>query len=202
MLVERDAEMVRLGTGLERATAGDGSLLVVEGPAGIGKSRLLAMQVLRARGGVLERDLAYRAVRQLMERPLAALSEAECVDVLGGAAAPAKPALALVGSEAAAPPDRSHAIEHGAKVVLDGGTPSATINSGGVTVEDAGTGFHDVKFPSPAANNCAFAVTLDTDSVNGLGRIAAGGGGNTVRVVTTTTAGTAADLSFDVVAFC
>lgn len=106
-LVERKAEMRRLRSVVEGAAAGAGALLVIEGPAGIGKSRLLSeacgqaehagLQVLRARGGVLERDLAYGAVRLLLERPLAALSAFEREAVLGGAAGLAAPALAARG---------------------------------------------------------------------------------------------------------
>ena len=40
-LLERDAELVRLGALLERAQAGGGSVAAVSGPAGIGKTELL-----------------------------------------------------------------------------------------------------------------------------------------------------------------
>jgi len=113
----------RIRAALGQALEGAGSVLVIEGPAGIGKSRLLAeacalaeadgLQVLRARGGVLERDLAYGAVRLLLERPLAALGDAEREDVLSGAAALAAPALAAAGAEHTASPDRGFAVDHG-----------------------------------------------------------------------------------------
>lgn len=139
-IVERGEELRRIGATLGAAALGSGALVVVEGPAGIGKSRLLAeacrlaradgFQLLRARGGVLERDLAYGAVRQLLERPLAALDPAARADVLGGAAALAAPALGGPGLGAAAaalgapapggpdtdrgtPPDRRFGVEHG-----------------------------------------------------------------------------------------
>jgi DNA-binding CsgD family transcriptional regulator len=122
-LEERGDELRRIRSAVERASGGSGSLLVIEGPAGIGKSRLLAeacstaeregLQVLRARGGALERDLAYGAVRLLLERPLAALSEAQRAEVLGGAAALAAPALAVAGHDEQAPPDRRFAVDHG-----------------------------------------------------------------------------------------
>ncbi|ADB50840.1 transcriptional regulator, LuxR family [Conexibacter woesei DSM 14684] len=112
-IVERGEELRRIGAALGAAALGSGTLVVVEGPAGIGKSRLLAeacalaeqdgFQLLRARGGALERDLAYGAVRQLLERPLAALDPAARADVLGGAAALAAPAL---GPPALADPAR------------------------------------------------------------------------------------------------
>ena len=66
---------------LDATSAGDGRLIVVEGSAGIGKTRLLAetrelaaaaeMQVLSARGGELEGEFAFGIVRQLFETPLA-----------------------------------------------------------------------------------------------------------------------------------
>ncbi|MGI8594407.1 MAG: AAA family ATPase [Solirubrobacteraceae bacterium] len=122
-LLEREAEMSRICSALDDVSRGEGALLVIEGPAGIGKSRLLAeacghaepagLQVLRARGGVLERDLAYGAVRLLLERPLAALSERERDDVLGGAAGLVAPALAAAGGEQQAPGDRGFAVIHG-----------------------------------------------------------------------------------------
>lgn len=98
-------------------------MLVVEGPAGIGKSRLLAvacdladecgLQALRARGGLLERDLAYGAVRMLLERALAALDAPQREDVLGGAAALSAPALSAGGGEQPASADRGFAVIHG-----------------------------------------------------------------------------------------
>jgi predicted ATPase len=58
-LFERGLELEELDAEIERVGAGQGSLVLVEGPAGIGKSRLLAearrradgsMRVLSARG--------------------------------------------------------------------------------------------------------------------------------------------------------
>ncbi|MBV9799741.1 MAG: hypothetical protein JO039_16970, partial [Solirubrobacterales bacterium] len=40
-LLERDAVLVRINQRVSDAIAGDGSLLVLEGPAGIGKTRLV-----------------------------------------------------------------------------------------------------------------------------------------------------------------
>jgi DNA-binding CsgD family transcriptional regulator len=122
-IVERGDELRQIRAAVDRACQGSGSLLVIEGPAGIGKSRLLAeacstaehvgLQVLRARGGALERDLAYGAARLLLERALAALSEAERAEVLGGAAALAAPALAVASHEQQPAPDRRFAVDHG-----------------------------------------------------------------------------------------
>ena len=61
----------------DEAAAGEGRLVMVEGPAGIGKSRLLAelrahaaaagTTVLAARGSELEREFGFGVVRQLLE---------------------------------------------------------------------------------------------------------------------------------------
>jgi predicted ATPase len=76
-MVEREADVGRLGDAVARAAAGEGAFVLAEGPAGIGKSRLLeaareqaeeaGMNVLTARGGELERDFPYGVARQLFE---------------------------------------------------------------------------------------------------------------------------------------
>jgi DNA-binding CsgD family transcriptional regulator len=76
-LIERDAELAVLRDLLARARGGEGSLALVEGPAGQGKTSLLRVlrreaadagfEVLSATSGELERDFAYGVVRQLFE---------------------------------------------------------------------------------------------------------------------------------------
>ncbi|MEU4423039.1 AAA family ATPase [Actinoplanes sp. NPDC024001] len=71
----REAELSVLAGGLAAAASGAGRLLVVEGPAGIGKTTLLdaaaaraadhGMTVLRARGNPLEQDFAFGIARQV-----------------------------------------------------------------------------------------------------------------------------------------
>jgi DNA-binding CsgD family transcriptional regulator len=110
-LVERESEMGRLQTTLRDAAQGRGSFLLVEGPAGIGKSRLLAsarglsedagLRCLQARGGELERDFAYGVVRQLLERPARDAADADAL--LDGAARLAAPVLGLSDTDAVAP---------------------------------------------------------------------------------------------------
>jgi predicted ATPase len=74
-LVERELELETVERLLAGARAGSGGGLVFEGPAGIGKSSLLAatrtaagaeLRVLSARGGELERELPFGIVRQLL----------------------------------------------------------------------------------------------------------------------------------------
>lgn len=74
-LHEREAELGALAEALAAARAGTGRLIVVAGPAGIGKSRLLAevratadamgMTVLTARGIDLETDASFGVATQL-----------------------------------------------------------------------------------------------------------------------------------------
>src|SRR3954447_5931964 len=95
-LFEREAELAALEAMLAAARLGDGRLVVVEGSAGIGKTRLLAearalavaaeFEVLTARGGELEGEFSFGIVRQLFEAPLAAATEGERNELLSGAA--------------------------------------------------------------------------------------------------------------------
>jgi DNA-binding CsgD family transcriptional regulator len=96
LMLEREAEMAALEATIDAARAGDGRLVVVEGSAGIGKTRLLAearalaaaaeFEVLTARGGELEGEFAFGIVRQLFETPLAAAAPELRGDLLAGAA--------------------------------------------------------------------------------------------------------------------
>ena len=96
LLLEREAEVAALEAMLGAAQSGDGRLVVVEGSAGIGKTRLLTearaiavaaeFETLTARGGELEGRFAFGIVRQLFEAPLAAATEDERNELLSGAA--------------------------------------------------------------------------------------------------------------------
>jgi DNA-binding CsgD family transcriptional regulator len=76
-LLERELELKTLAEGLDRACAGDGTLLLVQGPAGVGKTVLARearaaasrtrVRPLEARGSELERPFAFGVVRQLLE---------------------------------------------------------------------------------------------------------------------------------------
>jgi DNA-binding CsgD family transcriptional regulator len=77
VLRERTAELAAIERAVRDVVAGDGRLLVFQGPAGIGKSSLLkaardragavGMDVLSARGGELERRFGFGVARQLFE---------------------------------------------------------------------------------------------------------------------------------------
>jgi DNA-binding CsgD family transcriptional regulator len=96
VLLERDVPLARINQRLHDALAGEGSMLLLEGPAGMGKTRLtlaavrrgreLGLVTLSARGSELERDFAYGIVRQLFELPLVAASLADRAELLAGAA--------------------------------------------------------------------------------------------------------------------
>jgi DNA-binding NarL/FixJ family response regulator len=113
-LLERDAELAALDGLVAEAREGHGRLVLIEGPAGIGKSGLLTglrdraggdLRVLAARAGELERDFAFGVVRQLFEADVAARPRA-----LSGAAAPA---AAVFEAEPGAGEGASFAILHG-----------------------------------------------------------------------------------------
>jgi DNA-binding CsgD family transcriptional regulator len=127
-LLERGDQLAQIELALAGARAGTGSFLVIEGPAGIGKTALLAaartaatnsgMRVLRARGTELEREFGFGVVRQLVEPALAEAGEPERADLLHGAAGVAATYLRLPGAPAADIPassgvDPSFAIVHG-----------------------------------------------------------------------------------------
>ena len=96
LMLEREAEMAALAATLDAARAGEGRLVLVEGSAGIGKTRLLAearalavaaeFEVLTARGGELEGEFAFGIVRQLFEAPLALATPELRGELLAGAA--------------------------------------------------------------------------------------------------------------------
>ena len=104
MLLEREGELAALHAYVDAASSGLGRLIVIEGRAGIGKTRLVletraiadrdGISVLTARGGELEHEFAYGIVRQLFEPVLAAATSDERAELLGGPAALAEPLFA------------------------------------------------------------------------------------------------------------
>ena len=131
LLLERDRELERIRRFLQRARQGHGGALVVEGPAGIGKTTLLAaardtagsegFRVLRARGAELEREFAFGVVRQLVEPVVAGASEEERAWLLDGPPGVAARLLGLGGrgERGAAGAGRSGSLVRGlARAVL------------------------------------------------------------------------------------
>jgi len=122
-LLERERELAVIDSLTEEVRAGAARLVLVEGRAGIGKSRVLAaareraaehgLRVLSARGTELEQQFAYGAVRQLFE-PLR--TDPELWDAaLAGAAEPARAVFDTAGfvTESGEARDASFATLHG-----------------------------------------------------------------------------------------
>lgn len=110
MLLERDGELDRLERALAAAAAGNGQMVAIVGPAGIGKSSLLAearqaggehgLRLLTASGSKLERAFPFGVCRQLFEPVLTGADAREREPLLAGAAAIARRLLlAAPGSE-------------------------------------------------------------------------------------------------------
>ena len=72
-MLERDEELAALSAAVAAAASGHGALVLVEGPAGIGKTTLLRaacradLRILTARGLALEQGFPYGVVRQLLD---------------------------------------------------------------------------------------------------------------------------------------
>src|SRR5215469_2899588 len=96
-LLERERELEMLRDGVDRACVGEGTLLLIEGPAGAGKTVLAReartvaeqaqMMPLEARGSELEQSFAFGVVRQLLE-PVISKDPGQ-TDLFAGAAGPA-----------------------------------------------------------------------------------------------------------------
>src|SRR5947209_3575979 len=117
-LLERASELEALSAALARAAAGDGRLVLVQGPAGVGKSRLLdacgelgerrGMAVLRVWGDEVAMESSFSAVRELLWPPV----HGDGASVLDGAAGLA--ASVFDGDpRGAAGPERASAVLHG-----------------------------------------------------------------------------------------
>ena len=117
-LLERDRELAAIDGLLSRAVAQDGGLLLVEGPAGIGKTTLLAwarerarragLPPLHARGGELEREFPLHV--QPRSPSASAMARASFVVICSSSAS-----LALYGgaSMMVSPATPSTLPEHG-----------------------------------------------------------------------------------------
>ncbi|MCA1726842.1 MAG: AAA family ATPase, partial [Actinobacteria bacterium] len=105
-MLERERELAVVERALDRLAGGAGSLLLIEAPAGIGKTRLLAeavelargrgLQVRAARGGELEREMPFGVARQLFQPLIERASERQRARLLSGSA---RFALAALGHD-------------------------------------------------------------------------------------------------------
>jgi len=120
-LVDRAREMVALRRMVDEVANGRPGCVLVEGPAGIGKSRLLVeamrlarsaeVRVLSARGTQLERSFGFGAVRQLFESCINDPAAGDTT-LLAGAASVAKPVFEEVAGD--------EAVDNGSFAVLHG----------------------------------------------------------------------------------
>ncbi len=118
-MLERDAEITALETFVDGIERTGPRLMLIEGPAGIGKSTLLAearrlaaedgLRMLVGRGSLLEREFPFGVVRQMFEPDLA--DQAERERLLSGAAEAAAPVFSSVPGETGG--DASFAALHG-----------------------------------------------------------------------------------------
>ncbi|MCJ1676773.1 AAA family ATPase [Streptomyces sp. APSN-46.1] len=121
-MFEREAELATVDEALDQLTGGGtggpgagGALLAFSGPAGLGKTTLLAevgrraharsCTLLAARGGEQEQTQPFHVARQLIQPQLADRSEDELRAALGSWYAIVGPALGLCAPEQGAPPD-------------------------------------------------------------------------------------------------
>jgi DNA-binding CsgD family transcriptional regulator len=124
-LVEREGEVGALAHALRRAREGRGSVAVIEGAFGLGKTRLLmegrrlaaqeGMEVLSATARGLERHFSLGVARQLLEGRVARTRTAERKRLFAGPAQLAAPVLleGLYGSEPSKAGKPSLFVAHG-----------------------------------------------------------------------------------------
>jgi DNA-binding CsgD family transcriptional regulator len=122
-LLERDLELAEIDGLLDDAGEGRGRLALIEGPPGIGKTRLLGeageraaalgFTVLASRGGEVEREFAFGVVRQLLEPATAGFAPQQREGLMAGAAGLAKPIFADSAGLDERIDDPSFAVLHG-----------------------------------------------------------------------------------------
>jgi DNA-binding CsgD family transcriptional regulator len=121
-LLEREHELDAIGRTLAACAHGAGGLVVIDGPAGVGKTALLEaaraaardadLLVLHARGAELERAFGFGIVRQLFDEVLRGAT-VDPAALFAGAARFAAPLLALeLDGATATPPDDPFAARH------------------------------------------------------------------------------------------
>jgi DNA-binding CsgD family transcriptional regulator len=123
LLLERDAELAELDAAIGRTGDAAGSVVLVDGPAGIGKTRLLdeacdraraaGLEALTARGGELERAYAFGVVRQLLESRVARASPEDRGELLSGAAVLAEAVFSAPAPASLAGTDTPQTVLHG-----------------------------------------------------------------------------------------
>ena len=122
-LLERDRELEAIRTALLDAAQDTGAFVVIDGPAGVGKTALLDaahevaldadLLVLRARGAELERAFGFGIVRQLFDEVVRS-GAFDPATLFTGAARVAAPLLAVdvEGGASSVPTDDPYAARH------------------------------------------------------------------------------------------
>ena len=118
-LFEREQETQRISSLLQAALDGTGSVLLITGVPGIGKTELVrraqelakaeGFMILRGRGSETERDFAYGVIRQLFEPAVAQASSEQRDSWFSGAASLAKPLVANTDDQSRGPSPSSAA---------------------------------------------------------------------------------------------
>jgi DNA-binding CsgD family transcriptional regulator len=122
-VLERDDEVALVAAAAEAAARAEGSVVLVEGPAGIGKTALLGearaaaeaqgLTVLAGVASALDRDFPFGLVHQLLDPVLAAADEERRARLLAGAAAQAEPVLRPQGGAEPLGTLPPHGVLHG-----------------------------------------------------------------------------------------
>ncbi|MFD6826869.1 ATP-binding protein [Streptomyces sp. NPDC060085] len=122
-LWERDSECLRIVSALTAAAEGHGAMVLVQGPAGIGKTRLLVEASMRAQdanvcavtaqASELERDRAFGVVRQLFDPLIVGAAESVRDDLWDGPASRARSVFHSVSDRTDAARTGDFALLHG-----------------------------------------------------------------------------------------
>ena len=137
-LLERDRELTELAGAVTLAQQGSGRVVLVEAPAGLGKTSLLVaacetaaeagFACLRARATELEHDFAYGCVRQLLEPVVAKASKSERARLFEGAAALSQPLFAPASAPQPSPSaDSAFSMLHGLYWLLNNITDAGPV---------------------------------------------------------------------------
>jgi hypothetical protein len=129
-MLEREEELAVCAAALDRAGAGHGGILAVEGVPGIGKTDLLCAvrgeaaargaRVLGARGVEVERELPFGGARQLLDPVVLGCSPKEKARLFSGAARPAAQLFEGASAEVTSPGDPAFAVLNALYWVLAG----------------------------------------------------------------------------------